>query len=144
MTVRSSPRITPRRPRPRHAPNGNRQRRPYRPVGKHCLSFDTPSPTWDEAIPLGNGLLGALVWGDGKPLKISLDRTDLWDLRPFPEFHDKDYKYTTMREWEKGGRVKDLEAMYDNPYNRPAPTKIPAGRIEMTMPDGWNAVPASL
>ncbi len=20
---------------------------------------------WDEAMPLGNGLLGALVWGDG-------------------------------------------------------------------------------
>ena len=95
------------------------------PTAKQGLHYDSPAMVWDEAMPLGNGLLGGLVWGDGKPIKISLDRTDLWDLRPVPEFHGKDYTYKTMREWEKAGRVKDLLAMYDNPYNRPAPTKIP-------------------
>ena len=62
-----------------------------KPMPRHGLHFETPSQTWDEAIPLGNGLLGALVWGDGAPLKISLDRTDLWDLRPVPEFHTREY-----------------------------------------------------
>jgi len=38
---------------------------PGKPMPKHGLHFKTPSQTWDEAIPLGNGLLGALVWGDG-------------------------------------------------------------------------------
>ena len=114
------------------------------PTAKQGLHYDTPAMVWDEAMPLGNGLLGGLVWGDGKPIKISLDRTDLWDLRPVPEFHGKDYNYKTMREWEKAGRVKDLLAMYDDPYNRPAPTKIPAGRIELSFHDGWSAVPASL
>ena len=114
------------------------------PTAAMGLHYDKPAMVWDEAMPLGNGLLGGLVWGDGKPLKISLDRTDLWDLRPVPEFHGPDYKYKTMREWEKAGKVKELLDMYDNPYNRPAPTKIPAGRIELTFHDGWNAVPASL
>ena len=114
------------------------------PTAEQGLRYDKPAMVWDEAMPLGNGLLGGLVWGDGKPVKISLDRTDLWDLRPVPEFHGKDYTYKTMRVWEKAGRVKELEAMYDNPYNRPAPTKIPAGRIELTFRDGWSAVPASL
>jgi hypothetical protein len=52
------------------------------PLPKHGLHYETPAMVWDEALPLGNGLLGALVWGDGKPIKLSLDRTDLWDLRP--------------------------------------------------------------
>lgn len=100
------------------------------------LDYDTPATLWDEALPLGNGTLGALVWGDGKPLRISLDRTDLWDLRPVPEYHTEEYDYTLMRQWEKEGRVEDLIRLYDDPYHRPAPTKIPAGRIELTMPEG--------
>jgi alpha-L-fucosidase 2 len=106
------------------------------PRPEHGLSFDTPVSVWDEALPLGNGNLGALVWGDGHPLRISLDRTDLWDLRPVPEFHTEEYSYAKMREWEKVGKVDDLLRVYDNPYNRPAPTRIPAGRIEMEMGDG--------
>ncbi len=105
------------------------------PRPEHGLQFNTPVTVWDEALPLGNGILGALVWGDGQPVKISLDRTDLWDLRPVPEFHEKDYTYATMREWEKTGRIDALLRMYDNPYHRPAPTKIPAGRIELTIGD---------
>jgi alpha-L-fucosidase 2 len=106
------------------------------PMPKHGLHFETPSQTWDEAIPLGNGLLGALVWGDGSPLKISLDRTDLWDLRPVPEFHTKEYSYKTMRQWVAQGRINDLHRLYDKPYGNAGPTKIPAGRIEVTI--GYN------
>jgi alpha-L-fucosidase 2 len=100
------------------------------------LDFDTPAMVWDEALPLGNGTLGALVWGDGKPLRISLDRTDLWDLRPVPEYHTAEYDYSVMRQWEKEGRFEDLIRLYDKPYERPAPSKIPAGRIEIIVPDG--------
>lgn len=106
------------------------------PNASHGLHYDAPATTWDEAFPLGNGTLGALVWGDGQPLKISLDRTDLWDLRPVPEFHTAEYNYETMQAWEKEGRVEDLLRVYEQPYNRPAPTKIPAGRIELVFPEG--------
>src|ERR1039457_6343382 len=36
--------------------------------------LQAPIKTWDEAIPLGNGLLGGLVWGEGNVLRLSLDR----------------------------------------------------------------------
>ena len=101
------------------------------PKPEHRLQYKTPATTWDEAMPLGNGLLGALVWGDGAPLRISLDRTDLWDLRPVPEFHTEDYSYAKMRQWVREGRIDDLHKLYDNPYGHPGPTKIPAGRIEL-------------
>jgi len=103
---------------------------------EHDLHYKTPAMVWDEAMPLGNALLGALVWGDGQPLNISLDRTDLWDLRPVPEYYGEDYKYLLMRQWEKEGRYDELIALYETPYHRPAPTKIPAGRIELVVPDG--------
>jgi alpha-L-fucosidase 2 len=95
-------------------------------------------------MPLGNGLLGALVWGDGHPLRISLDRTDLWDLRPVPEFRGDDYSYATMRQWVRQGRIDDLHRLYDKPYGNPGPTKIPAGRIELRFDDASEFHAASL
>ena len=107
------------------------------PLSEHGLHYKKAATVWDEGMPLGNGLLGALVWGDGKPLRISLDRTDLWDLRPVPEFHTEEYSYKLMRQWVKEGRIDDLHRLYDKPYHYPGPTKIPAGRIEITL-DGEN------
>lgn len=104
------------------------------PGTEHGLHYTVPAATWDEAFPLGNGVLGALVWGEGAPLYVSLDRTDLWDLRPVPEYYSEEYSYAKMRQWEREGRYDELKALYDEPYNRPAPTKIPAGRIEITFP----------
>ena len=61
---------------------------------KYNLEFPTLATTWDEGIPLGNGMLGALIWQKEDHLRFSLDRADLWDLRPMenlskPEFNFK-------------------------------------------------------
>ncbi len=114
------------------------------PRPEHGLHYTEPATVWDEAMPLGNGLLGALVWGNGEPLRISLDRTDLWDLRPVPEYESADYSYRTMRQWVKEGRIQDLHRLYDDPYGNPGPTKIPAGRIELTFDEDAAFVEASL
>ena len=35
---------------------------------KHCnINLTGPIPRWDEAIPLGNGILGSLLGADGAP-----------------------------------------------------------------------------
>ena len=101
------------------------------PEPKHNLIYTEAAMVWDEAFPLGNGLLGALLWGDGAPLKISLDRTDLWDLRPVPEFSGPEYRYSVMQQWEQEKRYKELADRYEKPYHRPGPSKIPAGRITL-------------
>lgn len=104
---------------------------PRLPEAVHGLHYTTPAMVWDEALPLGNGCLGALVWGDGRPMRISLDRNDLWDTRPVPEFHSPEYSYELMCRWHDEGRTQDLIRVYEDPYRRAAPTKIPAGRIEL-------------
>lgn len=100
----------------------------------HGLRFATPAQNWDEAMPLGNGMLGALVWGDGRPLRISVDRADLWDLRPVPEFHSGEYNFEQVRRWHEQERHDDLRRLLEDPYRRPAPTRLPAGRIEVVIP----------
>lgn len=99
---------------------------------------------WDEGLPLGNGNLGALVWGDGHPVNISIDRTDIWDLRPVPEYQSKEYGYQLMRRWEEEGRIDCLKRVYESPYRRPGPTKIPLGRIELEFDANTNFESAKL
>ncbi|MFN6063063.1 MAG: hypothetical protein ACK49K_07220, partial [Bacteroidota bacterium] len=47
--------------------------------GRHQnLLFEELATTWDEAIPLGNGIFGALICEKEGKLRFSLDRADLW------------------------------------------------------------------
>ncbi|OGD12358.1 MAG: hypothetical protein A2W20_00010 [Candidatus Aminicenantes bacterium RBG_16_66_30] len=101
------------------------------PAARHDLVFDKLASTWDEAVPLGNGLVGALVWQRGDWLRMSLDRADLWDLRPVAEFDGPEFRFA----WVRGKVLKNdygpVHRMGDVPYDRdPAPTKIPAAAIE--------------
>ena len=57
-------------------------------TSEHDLYFNELAKSWDEGIPLGNGMLVALVWEKGNNLRISLDRADLWDLRPMNNMYD--------------------------------------------------------
>ena len=56
---------------------------------QHDLHFTSLAKQWDEAIPLGNGMLGALIWQKEDQLRFSLDRADLWDMRPMKDLHRK-------------------------------------------------------
>jgi len=87
---------------------------------------------WDEAMPLGNGLLGALVWGDGNIVRISLDRGDLWDLRIPDTLKRPDWTWATIARLRAAGDFKQINQLFDVPYDTvPYPTKLPGGRIEL-------------
>jgi hypothetical protein len=40
-----------------------------------------PRPHVHEGIPFANAVTGALVWGEGRFLRVTLGRVDLWDHR---------------------------------------------------------------
>ena len=61
---------------------------------------------WDEGLPLGNGIIGTLAFGDDK-LVLSLDRAGLWDLTPPPERDQPEYKYQTMVKLGRSGMAGD-------------------------------------
>ena len=102
-------------------------------VPTYCdLDFSSPISLWDEAIPLGSGLTGCLIYGDGAPLKLSLDRGDLWDCRPAPEVLDADYTYEDLVRLVREGKQQEILDRFDVFYcNYPYPTKLPAGNLQL-------------
>lgn len=103
------------------------------PTAEHDLRFDQLATVWDEAIPLGNGLLGALVWEKDGVLRFSLDRSDLWDQRPMKGLHRKEFSFEWVQNQVKKNEYKPVQEYFDAPYDRePAPTKIPAGALQFS------------
>lgn len=103
------------------------------------LRLAAPIQTWDEAVPLGNGLFGVLLWGEGNTLRLSLDRGDLWDERPSPAHvavRDR-FNYATMQQLVAEKNIGEFNRIFDSNYDYNfAPTKLPAGRIEITLAPG--------
>ena len=101
---------------------------------KYNIKYDKAIEKWDEALPLGNGKLGCLIYGKG-PLRLSLDRVDLWDTRVHPNTLEKGFNYQNLVKLSTSGNKEDwaerarlFEIIYrENPY----PSKITAGRLEL-------------
>lgn len=105
---------------------------------KHCnINLTGPIPRWDEAIPLGNGILGSLFWGPMEHLRISVDIAGLWLRRRPEEKLDKEFTYAKLVELARKGDVAETRRIFDTPYARPTPTKIPAGHLFLNgLPQG--------
>ena len=101
---------------------------------KHNLQFDTLAKRWDEALPIGNGMLGALIWEKNGNLRISLDRADLWDERPMKGLHRDEFSFKWVQEQVAKKQYDTVQKLFDHPYDRePAPSKIPGAAIEVQM-----------
>ena len=98
---------------------------------EHDLVFNRPAASWDEAIPLGNGLIGALVWQKGNSIRFSLDRADLWDIRPMENLNRPEWSFAWVQKQVFKKEYKIVQDLFDSPYEQsPAPTKIPAAALE--------------
>ncbi|WP_346321021.1 glycoside hydrolase family 95-like protein [Chitinophaga sp. YIM B06452] len=98
----------------------------------HNLVFPALASRWDEAIPLGNGMLGALVWQKAGRLRLSLDRVDLWDERPVLDLKKYSYQWVEQRVLAK--QYDTVQRAMDEPYEAiPWPTKLPGAGLEFSL-----------
>lgn len=98
------------------------------------LQFDELATRWDEAIPLGNATIGALVWQREDVLRLSLDRTDLWDLRSTDSLAGDNYTFEWVKEQIRANNYKAVQQKIDIPYEMiPAPSKIPGAALEFSL-----------
>lgn len=103
-------------------------------AGDAELRLAMPIKTWDEGVPLGNGELGALLWGEGNRLNVSLDAANLWDLRTPEMLSRPDWTYSKMIELHAKQDWRTMHEYFDVPYDTIAyPTKLPAGRLEIEL-----------
>ncbi|MFT3946023.1 MAG: glycoside hydrolase N-terminal domain-containing protein [Agriterribacter sp.] len=102
------------------------------PLPEHNLQFKNLAHRWDEAIPLGNGMLGALIWQKDDKLRLSLDRADLWDERKALDLSKFNFKWVEEQVLKKD--YAPVQKSGDHPYdNLPYPTKLPAAAMEFNM-----------
>lgn len=105
----------------------------------HNLHLNQLSTRWDEAMPLGNGMLGALVWQKGDNLRLSLDRADLWDERKALDLSKFNFKWVEEMVHKKN--YAPVQKLGDWPYdNIPYPTKLPAAAMEFPIAALGNVV----
>lgn len=98
------------------------------------LHFSGLSATWDEGIPLGNATIGALVWQKDSSLRFSLDRTDLWDLRPSDSLSGDNYRFAWVKKHIREKNYGPVQQKFDWPYDRnAAPSKIPGAALEFSL-----------
>src|ERR1051325_2073582 len=106
----------------------------------HGIHYTAPVHRWDEGLPLGNGLLGLLVWGDGNPLNLSVDRSDLWDNRPDPATKHKDFNWKKLTQLIDRNAMKSIYRIFEHQKaGTPFPTKLPCGRVRLDFGKGTDS-----
>jgi alpha-L-fucosidase 2 len=81
------------------------------------LWYRQPAEKWLEAMPLGNGLMGAMVFGGVQRERIALNESSFWSGRP----HDYDnpealHYLPRIRELVVAGKFQEAEKMADEHF----------------------------
>lgn len=101
---------------------------------RYNIQYNHSITSWDEGLPLGNGRMGCLLYGDS-PVRLSVDRVDLWDTRPHPATLEKGFCYKNLVKLSTSGKKDDWEErdrLFERIYSEYAyPSKITAGRMEL-------------
>lgn len=110
-----------------------------RPAGQNVLWYKQSARVWEEALPIGNGRLGGMVFGGVADERIQLNESSLWDgyaldpnnpesLETLPEvrrllFEDKNNEAVKLAEQTMMGRPRGVkpyqslaELWFDTPH----------------------------
>ncbi len=108
-------------------------------LDSHDLIWEKPPMRWLDGIPLANGDIGAMIWGNGSPLCFTLDKYDAWETREHI-LTDEDLTYARLREMVEKKMEKEVELALsterfygDKPdrLHKPFPTRLPMPRLEI-------------
>ncbi len=78
------------------------------PAGPLLLAYDKPASRWVEALPLGNGRLGAMVYGGTAGEQVQFNEDTLWNGQPHEYHHEGAVKFLPeIRKLLAEGRQKE-------------------------------------
>ena len=117
------------------------------PISVWSFRFSGALPRWQDGLPVGNGRIGAQSWGTGPELILTLDRSDVWDLRYQPNTSPY-YNYAHLRELVRGGHADLIQTQMVPDLSPTAdfitPTHLPAGRLRIELPQDTKVQHAEL
>lgn len=99
---------------------------------EYKLKISHTITAWDEAIPLGNGDLGCLIWGKANELRFSLDKSGIWDCSNPPEEQDG-FTYVNLIDLVSKRKQRKINKIFDDCYANTTPTKLPTGRLVLDL-----------
>ena len=72
------------------------------------LRYDTPAKEWTEALPLGNGRIGAMLFGGVQEEHLQINEDTLWGGGPHDYTNPEAYSHLSeLRQLIFAGKVKE-------------------------------------
>ncbi len=110
---------------------------------RHVLTYETPATCWNEALPIGNGRLGAMIFGTPGNEKIQLNEETIWAGSPNTNANpDARQWMPQIRELLANGKYKEAKDMANahvlNHTNHGMPY-LPFGNLEIEMAQATTA-----
>ena len=77
-----------------------------------ALRYDTPAKDWNQALPVGNGRLGAMVFGGAAEERLQINEDTVWAGEPHDYAHKGAVKYLPeIRRLLFEGKQREAEAL---------------------------------
>ncbi len=90
------------------------------------LWYEQPAKQWTDALPLGNGRLGAMIFGAPAQERIQINEETIWGGGPHNNVNDKAKDgLAEIRQALFENRRKDAQALCDEYINTPGPHGMP-------------------
>ena len=105
---------------------------------QHDFVYEKAPEEWRDGIPMANGDMGVMIWGDGAPLHVALDQGNVWELREYPR-DPKRFNYKTLREMIAAGDNEKLLALFDAGHRdgkTVQPTRLPMPKMVIDFGEG--------
>jgi alpha-L-fucosidase 2 len=81
------------------------------------LWYDRPAVQWLDALPVGNGMMAAMVFGGVDDERIALNESSFWSGRPHDYDNPNAYKYfPQIRDLVFAGKFQEAEKMADEHF----------------------------
>ena len=84
------------------------------------LSYDKPATKWTEALPLGNGRIGAMVFGGTEDERLQINESTLWGGGPHDYSNPQAYAHLDeIRQLIFAGKLAEAEKLSESMMGQP-------------------------
>jgi alpha-L-fucosidase 2 len=106
------------------------------------LRYDKPATNWNEALPLGNGRLGAMVFGNPQKEELQLNEETIWAGEPGNNVPKNVFSnIEAIRKLLFEGKNKEAQALALITFPRQAPKDLNYGMPYQTVGSLWIEFP---
>ena len=113
-----------------------------------ALRYDTPAQGWDQALPVGNGRLGAMVFGGTAEERVQINEDTVWAGEPHDYAHKGAVKYLPeirrllFEDQQREAEALAQEQFMSVPLNQLPyqPASEPDGTDSHRAPPEWSAI----